>query len=122
LLGRRPDLRYDLALASRILANEGVLDAFGHVSLRHPSDPGRYFLPRARSPQLVEAADVLEFTLDSEPTKPAADKLFAERVIHGCIYAAREDVTAVCHRRPHRSGISSRRRGRRRHPVLGPAR
>jgi len=47
------DLRYDLALASRILANEGVLDAFGHVSLRHPSDPGRYFLPRSRSPQLV---------------------------------------------------------------------
>jgi HCOMODA/2-hydroxy-3-carboxy-muconic semialdehyde decarboxylase len=88
------DLRCDLALASRILANEGVLDAFGHVSLRHPSDPGRYLLPRARSPQLVEPADVPEFTLDSEP---AADRLFAERVIHGCIYAAREDVMAVCH-------------------------
>jgi ribulose-5-phosphate 4-epimerase/fuculose-1-phosphate aldolase len=91
------DLRHELALASRILANEGVLDAFGHVSLRHPADPGRYFLPRSRSPQLVEAADVFEFTLDSEPVKPSAEKLFAERVIHGCIYAAREDVMAVCH-------------------------
>src|SRR6266699_1090214 len=89
--------RYELALASRILANEGVLDAFGHVSLRHPTDPDRYLLPRSRSPQLVEPADVLEFTLDSEPVKPAAEKLFAERVIHGCIYQARPDVMAVVH-------------------------
>jgi len=91
------DLHYELALASRMLANEGVLDAFGHVSLRHPADSGRYLLPRARSPQLVEPADVLEFTLDSEPVRPTAEKLFAERVIHGCIYAARSDVMAVCH-------------------------
>jgi HCOMODA/2-hydroxy-3-carboxy-muconic semialdehyde decarboxylase len=91
------DLRYELALASRMLANEGVLDAFGHVSLRHPSDPGRYLLPRSRSPQLIEPSDVLEFTLDSEPVKPPTEKLFAERVIHGCIYQARPDVMAVCH-------------------------
>jgi ribulose-5-phosphate 4-epimerase/fuculose-1-phosphate aldolase len=91
------DVRYDLALASRMLANEGVLDAFGHVSLRHPGDPGRYLLSRSRSPQLVEPADVLEFTLDSEPVKPPTEKLFAERVIHGCIYQARPDVMAVCH-------------------------
>ena len=91
------DLRYELALASRMLANEGVLDAFGHVSLRHPADPGRYLLPRSRSPQLIEPADVLEFTLDSEPVKPATEKLFAERVIHGCIYQARPDVMAVVH-------------------------
>jgi len=91
------DLRYELALASRMLANEGVLDAFGHVSLRHPADPGRYLLPRSRSPQLIEPSDVLEFTLDSEPVRPAIEKLFAERVIHGCIYEARPDVMAVCH-------------------------
>jgi HCOMODA/2-hydroxy-3-carboxy-muconic semialdehyde decarboxylase len=91
------DLRYDLALASRILANEGVLDAFGHVSLRHPGDSGRYFLPRSRSPQLVEPADVLEYTLDSEPVKAPSERQFAERVIHGCIYEARPDVMAVCH-------------------------
>src|SRR2546423_1238491 len=91
------DLHYELALASRMLANESVLDAFGHVSLRHPADPERYLLPRSRSPQLVELADVLEFTLDSEPVKPATEKLFAERVIHGCIYRARPDVMAVVH-------------------------
>ncbi len=91
------DLRYELALASRILAHEGVLDAFGHVSLRHPADPGRYFLPRSRSPELVEPADVLEYTLDSEPVKAPAERQFAERVIHGCIYEARPDVMAVCH-------------------------
>src|SRR5262245_62931318 len=73
------DPRYELALASRMLANEGVLDAFGHVSLRHPTDPDRYLLPRSRSPQLIEPADVLEFTLNSEPVKPATEKLFAER-------------------------------------------
>ena len=44
----------ELVLANRILSNEGVLDAFGHVSVRHPSDPGRYFLSRSRSPLLVE--------------------------------------------------------------------
>jgi HCOMODA/2-hydroxy-3-carboxy-muconic semialdehyde decarboxylase len=91
------EARYELALASRMLANEGVLDAFGHVSLRHPTDPGRYLLPRSRSPQLVEPSDVLEFTLDSEPVKAPTEKLFAERVIHGCIYEARPDVMAVCH-------------------------
>src|SRR5262249_10967834 len=80
-----------------MLAHEGVLDAFGHVSLRHPSDPRRYLLPRSRSPQLIEPADVLEFTLDSEPVKAPTVKLFAERVIHGCIYQARPDVMAVCH-------------------------
>ena len=94
---RLDDLRYELALASRMLAHEGVLDAFGHVSLRHPSDPGRYLLPRSRSPQLIEPADVLEFTLDSEPVRAPTVKLFAERVIHGCIYQARPDAMAVCH-------------------------
>jgi HCOMODA/2-hydroxy-3-carboxy-muconic semialdehyde decarboxylase len=94
---RLAEIRYELALASRMLANEGVLDAFGHVSMRHPDDPGRYLLPRSRSPQLIEPVDVLEYTLDSEPVKPPKEKLFAERVIHGCIYEARPDVMAVCH-------------------------
>src|SRR5262249_34747954 len=60
------DARNQVALANRMLANEGVFDAFGHVSVRHPTDPGRYLLPRSRSPSLIEPADVLEFTLDSE--------------------------------------------------------
>ncbi|TMJ83086.1 MAG: class II aldolase/adducin family protein [Alphaproteobacteria bacterium] len=91
------DARYEVALANRILANEGVLDAFGHVSLRHPSDPSRYLLSRSRSPGLIEPDDVLEFTLDSEPVATPSVQLYAERVIHGCIYEARPDVTAVCH-------------------------
>src|SRR5580698_10208915 len=91
------DLIAELALANRILSHEGVLDAFGHVSVRHPSDPGRYLLSRARSPALIEAGDILEYTLDSAPVKPPKVHLYAERVIHGCIYQARPDVMAVCH-------------------------
>ena len=91
------DLRYQIALANRLLTNEGVLDAFGHVSMRHPTDPGRYLLSRSRSPGVIEADDILEFTLDSEPVMPPTVQLYAERVIHGCIYQARPEVTAVCH-------------------------
>ena len=91
------EARTELALANRIVAHEGVIDAFGHVSMRHPRDPGRYLLSRSRSPGLIEPDDVLEFTLDSAPVKPPSVALYAERVIHGCIYAARPDVTAVVH-------------------------
>ena len=59
------ELIEELALANRILAHEGVLDAFGHVSVRHPADPGRYLLSRSRSPLLIEPDDILEYTLDS---------------------------------------------------------
>ena len=94
---RLDEIRYDIALASRMLAHENVLDAFGHVSMRHPGYPGRYFLSRSRSPQMVEPDDILEYTLDSEPLEPPSAPMFAERVIHGCIYEARPDVMAVCH-------------------------
>jgi ribulose-5-phosphate 4-epimerase/fuculose-1-phosphate aldolase len=87
----------ELAVANRILAHEGVLDAFGHVSVRHPTDPTRYLLSRSRSPLLIEPDDILEYTLDSEPVRPPKALLYAERVIHGCIYQARSDVAAVCH-------------------------
>ena len=91
------DLIEELALANRILAHEGVLDAFGHVSVRHPTDPGRYLLSRSRSPLLIEPDDILEYTLDSQPVRPPKVHLYAERVIHGCIFQARPDVMAVCH-------------------------
>jgi len=88
----------ELALANRILAHEGVLDAFGHVSVRHPSDPARYLLSsRARAPLLIEPDDVAEYNLDSEPLKRSTARPYSERVIHGCIYQARSDVIAVCH-------------------------
>jgi HCOMODA/2-hydroxy-3-carboxy-muconic semialdehyde decarboxylase len=91
------DARYQVALANRILANEDVLDAFGHVSIRHPDNPGRYLCSRSRSPEVVEPADILEYTLDSKLVKPTTAGLYAERVIHGEIYKARPDVMAVCH-------------------------
>jgi ribulose-5-phosphate 4-epimerase/fuculose-1-phosphate aldolase len=87
----------ELALANRILAHEGVLDAFGHVSARHPADPNRYLLSRSRSPLLIEPDDILEYTLDSAPVRPPKVSLYSERVIHGCIYQARRDVMAVVH-------------------------
>jgi ribulose-5-phosphate 4-epimerase/fuculose-1-phosphate aldolase len=90
-------LREELAIANRILAHEGVLDAFGHVSVRRPDDPQRYLLSRSRAPALVEPGDILEFNLDSEPAKPSTARLYGERVIHGEIYKARPDVVAVVH-------------------------
>jgi HCOMODA/2-hydroxy-3-carboxy-muconic semialdehyde decarboxylase len=89
--------RNEVARANRTLANEGVLDGFGHVSMRHPADPQRYLLSRSRSPQLIQADDILEFTLDSQPVEKPKREIYAERVIHGEIYKARPDVSAIVH-------------------------
>src|SRR5437868_3206128 len=91
------EARRQLTTANHILAREGVLDAFGHVSMRHPSDPARYLLARSRSPELIEPSDILESTLDSQPVDPPTGFLYGERVIHGCIYQARPDVHAISH-------------------------
>jgi ribulose-5-phosphate 4-epimerase/fuculose-1-phosphate aldolase len=64
------EARSQLATANHILAREGVLDAFGHVSMRHPSNPARYLLARSRSPELIEPPDIVEFTLASQPVAP----------------------------------------------------
>ena len=87
----------ELALASRILANEGVLDAYGHVSMRHPTDPNRYLMARSLAPALITAADILAFDLGSRPVRPTQARLFTERFIHGSIYQARPDVMAIVH-------------------------
>jgi ribulose-5-phosphate 4-epimerase/fuculose-1-phosphate aldolase len=86
-----------LVIANRILAQKNVLDAFGHVSIRHPQNPERYFLSRTRSPRLVTKADIIEFSLDSQPVVDPGVRLFGERFIHGCVYQSRPDVMAVCH-------------------------
>src|SRR5215475_10283414 len=86
-----------VARANRMIAHEGVLDAFGHVSMRHPADPGRYLMSRSRAPELVQPEDILEFMLDSQPVNQTDMRLYGERVIHGGIYQARPDVNAVCH-------------------------
>jgi HCOMODA/2-hydroxy-3-carboxy-muconic semialdehyde decarboxylase len=92
----------ELVTANRILGHEGVMDALGHVSLRHPLDANRYLLACSRSPALVTEDDILEFALDSTPlVDPGGRSLYAERAIHGCIYRARPDVQAVCHSHAH---------------------
>ncbi len=90
-------IREELSLANRILAHEGIVDAFGHISARHPTDPGRFLISRHRAPELVAPEDILEYTLDTEPVHPTNVRHYGERVIHGCIYQARPDVMAVCH-------------------------
>jgi ribulose-5-phosphate 4-epimerase/fuculose-1-phosphate aldolase len=92
-----PALLGDLVAASRILARHGVLDAWGHVSIRHPADPQRYLLSRARAPALVAAGDIMEFDLDSNPVDARGRRMFLERFIHGQAYRARPDVSAVVH-------------------------
>jgi len=87
----------DLVIANRILAHEQVVDAYGHVSVRHPERPDRFFLARSLAPELVTHDDILEFTLDGKPVKEEIRALYLERFIHGCILEARPDVTAVVH-------------------------
>ena len=87
----------DLAAANRILAAHGVVDGYGHVSVRSPVDPGRYFLARSVAPETVVVADIMEFDLDSIPVDQAGRAVYLERFIHGEIYRARPDVHAVVH-------------------------
>lgn len=87
----------DLVASSLVLAQHGVLDAFGHVSIRHPGAPDRYLLSRNLAPELVTVADIVEYDLDSEPVDAKAPRGFLERYIHGEIYKARPDVNAVIH-------------------------
>ena len=87
----------DLAAASRILAAQGVVDGFGHVSMRHPNAPDRYLMSRSIAPALVTPDDIIEYDLDSNPCNAAGRSSFLERFIHGAIYRARADVMAVVH-------------------------
>ena len=87
----------DLVAASRILAQHGVLDAWGHVSMRHPKNPQRYLMSSARAPALVSAEDIMEFDLDSNPVDQRDRRVFLERFIHGEVFRARPDVNAVVH-------------------------
>jgi HCOMODA/2-hydroxy-3-carboxy-muconic semialdehyde decarboxylase len=87
----------ELVTANRILAREGVVDSFGHVSIRHPDRPDRYVLSRARAPECIDLDDLMEFTCDGTPIDPGGRKPYAERFIHGAVYDARPDVQAIVH-------------------------
>jgi len=87
----------DLVVANRILAREGVVDAFGHISVRHPERPDRYIMSRSRAPELVTADDLMVFELDGTPVDPRGRQPYAERPIHSGLYEARPDVLSVIH-------------------------
>ena len=91
-------LLQDLVIGYRVLAEHGIIDAYGHISVRSPTDPNRFFMARSIAPELVTEADMMEFGMDSEPID--APKGFApvlERYIHGEVYKARPEVMAVVH-------------------------
>ena len=87
----------DLVAANRILAQEGIVDAYGHVSIRHPGNPNRYLLSRSLAPVLVTAQDIVEYDLDSNAVEARGRTSVLERFIHGEVYKARPDVNAVIH-------------------------
>ncbi len=91
----------DLVAANRILSHEQIVDAYGHISVRHPDNPKRFFLSRARAPECIEAADIMEFTLEGEPVDAKGRAPYLERFIHGAIFEARPEVQSVVHNHSH---------------------
>ncbi len=92
-----PALIDDLVLANHILVNQGVLDGFGHISVRDPANPQRFFIARSMAPALVQADDILACDLDSNVIDERGRKTYLERFIHGEIFKLRPDVNAVIH-------------------------
>jgi ribulose-5-phosphate 4-epimerase/fuculose-1-phosphate aldolase len=87
----------DLVIANRILAKEDVVDAYGHVSVRHPDKPNHFFISRSLAPELIERDDIVELGMDGQPVKDDKRSLYLERFIHAGIYETRPDVMAVVH-------------------------
>jgi len=94
-------LTADLVLANHILAHEGVVDAFGHVSMRHPHHPEQFLLSRSLSPELISASDIMAFDQQGVVVGEDQRKPYLERFIHAAIYAARPDVNAIVHSHAH---------------------
>jgi ribulose-5-phosphate 4-epimerase/fuculose-1-phosphate aldolase len=88
---------HELVAANHILFDQGVVDGFGHVSVRHPANSGRFLLARSIAPALVTATDIIEFDLDGNPLDASGHALYLERFIHSEIYRARPDACAVVH-------------------------
>ncbi|MGK0297502.1 MAG: ribulose-5-phosphate 4-epimerase/fuculose-1-phosphate aldolase [Gammaproteobacteria bacterium] len=87
----------ELVTANHILAREGVVDSFGHISVRHPANPNHYLLSCSRAPECIKVEDIMEFTLEGEPVDAKGRDPYAERAIHGSVYEARPDINAVVH-------------------------
>jgi ribulose-5-phosphate 4-epimerase/fuculose-1-phosphate aldolase len=91
----------ELVIANHVVAHLRLVDSFGHVTVRNPENPARFFMSRARAPSLVTKDDILEFNLDSTPVELRGMKPYSERFIHGCLYKSRPDVMAICHNHAH---------------------
>jgi ribulose-5-phosphate 4-epimerase/fuculose-1-phosphate aldolase len=91
------ELVEDLLVGNQILFKYGIVDAFGHLSVRHDADPNRYVMSRHLAPILVTENDLLSYDLDSVPVEPTEHRLYSERFIHGEIYKSRPDVMSVVH-------------------------
>jgi HCOMODA/2-hydroxy-3-carboxy-muconic semialdehyde decarboxylase len=91
----------ELVIANRVIAHLKLVDSFGHITIRNPENPQRFFISRARAPGLVTKEDILEFNLDSTPVDLRGLRPYAERFIHGCLYKARPEVMAICHNHAH---------------------
>jgi HCOMODA/2-hydroxy-3-carboxy-muconic semialdehyde decarboxylase len=87
----------DIVIANRILAREEVVDAYGHVSMRHPDDPNHFLIARSVAPELVTADDIVELDLDGQPVRSEKRTLYLERFIHAAIFQARPEIMAVVH-------------------------
>src|SRR5262245_65868630 len=85
----------DLVIANRILAREEVVDAYGHISIRHPDNPEHFFLARSVAPELVEPEDIVELGLDGQPVRNETRALYIDRFIHGAIYVVHSVVHTV---------------------------
>lgn len=95
------DVTRDVVYANRILDMENVVDAFGHVTCRHPDDPDKFIMSRSRAPGLIERSDIMEFHLDGEVIDQRDRVVYGERFIHGALLEARPDLTAVVHHHSH---------------------
>jgi ribulose-5-phosphate 4-epimerase/fuculose-1-phosphate aldolase len=87
----------DIVTGSRVLAEFGVLDGFGHVSARDPNNLSHFLMSRSLAPALVTADDIMAFDLDGNAIDPRGRSVFLERFIHSEIYKARPDVMSVVH-------------------------
>jgi HCOMODA/2-hydroxy-3-carboxy-muconic semialdehyde decarboxylase len=96
-MGKVDFILEELVTANRILANEGIVDSFGHVSARHPEQSDNYLLSRARAPERIESDDIVAYRLDGSAVDDRGRAPYLERFIHGAIYEARPDVHAVVH-------------------------
>ncbi len=100
-MAKKFDIIDELVTANRILATEGIVDSFGHVSVRHPARNDRYLLSRARAPERIGPGDIMEFTLEGDPVDARKAKTthapYTERFIHGAIYEMRPEIMSVVH-------------------------